>query len=129
MELTPKIANIEISRKKLRQIRWTAIKTKFNKAFRAERKKDVLSMVYLCLCFTLHKKMKFSSNEFFSRCHQICSFLRIWSHLLKTSLMEKFIFCSVLYLTAICFNCHASCFILKNYSHALYLNTFTSPIK
>ena len=25
----------------------------------------------------------------------ICSFLRIWSHLLKKSLMEKFIFCAV----------------------------------
>ena len=44
---------------------------------------------------TLHKKMKFSIMDFFSKCDQIRSFLRIWSHLLKKSLMEKFIFCAV----------------------------------
>ena len=37
-------------------------------------------------------KMKFSIKDFFSKCDQICSFLRIWSHLLKKSLMENFIF-------------------------------------
>ena len=31
-------------------------------------------------------------KDFFSKCDQICSFLRIWSHLLKKSLMENFIF-------------------------------------
>ena len=39
------------------------------------------------------QKMKFSIKDFFSKCYQICSFLRIWSHLLKISLMENFIFC------------------------------------
>ena len=39
--------------------------------------------------------MKFSINDFFSKCDQIHSFLRIWSHLLKKSLMENFIFCAV----------------------------------
>ena len=40
--------------------------------------------------------MKFSIKEFFSKCDQIHSFLGIWSHLLKKSLMENFIFyCSV----------------------------------
>ena len=34
--------------------------------------------------------MKFSTKDFFSK-----SFLRIWSHLLKKSLMENFIFCAV----------------------------------
>ena len=34
-------------------------------------------------------------KEFFSKCDQIRSFLRIWSYLLKKSLMEKFIFCAV----------------------------------
>ena len=43
----------------------------------------------------LHKKMKFFIKYFFSKCDQIRSFLRIWSHLLKKSLMEKFIFCAV----------------------------------
>ena len=41
------------------------------------------------------QKMKFSINDFFSKCDQIRSFLRIWSHLLKKSLMENFIFCAV----------------------------------
>ena len=40
----------------------------------------------------LHKKMKFSINDFFSKCDQIRSKLRIWSYLLKKSLMENFIF-------------------------------------
>ena len=40
--------------------------------------------------------MKFSIKDFLSKCDQICSFLLIWSHLLKKSLMENFIFlCSV----------------------------------
>ena len=45
--------------------------------------------------FTLHKKMKFSVKDFFNNCDQIrsfCSFLRIWSHLPKKSLMENFTF-------------------------------------
>ena len=41
------------------------------------------------------QKMKFSIKDFFSKCDQIRSFLRIWSHLLKKSLMENFIFCAV----------------------------------
>ena len=39
------------------------------------------------------QKMKFSIKDFFSKCDQIRSFLRICSHLLKKSLMENFIFC------------------------------------
>ena len=39
------------------------------------------------------QKMKFSIKDFFSKCDQIRSFLRICAHLLKKSLMEKFIFC------------------------------------
>ena len=39
--------------------------------------------------------MKFSIKDFFSKCDQICSFLRIWSHLLNKALMENFIFCAV----------------------------------
>ena len=41
-------------------------------------------------------KMKFSIKDFFSKCDQIRSFLRIWSHLLKKSVMESFIFCAVI---------------------------------
>ena len=42
--------------------------------------------------------MKFSSKDIFSKCDQIGSFLRIWSHLLNKSLMENFIFCPLHYL-------------------------------
>ena len=42
------------------------------------------------------QEMKFSITDFFSKCDQICRKLRIWSHLLKKSLMENFIFCAVL---------------------------------
>ena len=31
------------------------------------------------------QKMKFSNKNFFSKCDQIRTFLRIWSHLLKKS--------------------------------------------
>ena len=41
---------------------------------------------------SLHKKMKFSTKDFFSKCDQIRRKLRIWSLLLKKSLMENFIF-------------------------------------
>ena len=37
-------------------------------------------------------KMKFFIKDFFSKCDQIQSFFWIWSHLLKKSLMENFIF-------------------------------------
>ena len=39
--------------------------------------------------------MKFSIKEFFSKCDEIRSFLRIWSHLLNKSLIENFIFFAV----------------------------------
>ena len=39
--------------------------------------------------------MKFSIKDFSSKCDQIRGKLRIWSHLLKKSLMENFIFCAV----------------------------------
>ena len=39
--------------------------------------------------------MKFFIKDFFSKCDQIRSKLRIWSHLLKKSLMKNFIFYAV----------------------------------
>ena len=38
------------------------------------------------------QKMKFSIKDFFSKCDQILRKLRIWSHLLKKSSAENFIF-------------------------------------
>ena len=46
------------------------------------------------------QKMKFSVTDFFSKCDQIRSFLRTWSHLLKKSVMENFIFCALLKILA-----------------------------
>ena len=48
-----------------------------------------------CLFYTT-QKMKFSIKDFFSKCDQIRRKLRIWSSLLKKSLMESVIFCAVL---------------------------------
>ena len=45
--------------------------------------------------FFTAQKMKFSIKDFFSKFDQICSFLGIWSHLFKKSLIENFIFCAV----------------------------------
>ena len=42
--------------------------------------------------------MKFSITDFFSKYDQIRSFLRIWSHSLKKSVMENFVFCAVILL-------------------------------
>ena len=39
--------------------------------------------------------MKSSIGDFFNKCDQIRSFLQIWSHLLKKSRMENFIFSAV----------------------------------
>ena len=43
------------------------------------------------------QNMKFSIKDFFSKYKQIRSLLRIWSHLLKKSLIENFIFCAVIF--------------------------------
>ena len=49
----------------------------------------------LILYRTMHKKMKFSVQDFFSKCDKIYRKLQIWSQLLKNSLMENFIFCVI----------------------------------
>ena len=41
------------------------------------------------------QKMNFSIKDFFSKCDKICRIMRIWSYLLKKSLIENFIFCAV----------------------------------
>ena len=52
-------------------------------------------LVPLVVWFTITAQiMKFSIKDFLSKCYQIRSFLWIWSHLLKKSLMENFIFCA-----------------------------------
>ena len=62
---------------------------------------NVFTQVFLLLAGdtsnTTAQKMKFSIKYFLSKCDRIRSKLRIWSHLLKKSLMENFIFCAVYY--------------------------------
>ena len=51
--------------------------------------------------------MKFSIKDYLIKCNQFRSFLRIWSHLMKKSLMENFTFCAVLCLLKWSFSiCH-----------------------
>ena len=54
-----------------------------------------LLIVLISTGIDTEQKLKFSINGFFSKCDQIRRKLRIWSHLLKKSLMEDFIFCAV----------------------------------
>ena len=50
----------------------------------------------ISVTITTEQKLKFSIKDFFSKFDQIRSFLRIWSHLPKKSLMGNFIFlCNV----------------------------------
>ena len=48
------------------------------------------------ICHSLHRKIKFTIKDLFSKCDQIRWKLRIWSHLLKKHSMENFIFCAIL---------------------------------
>ena len=57
-----------------------------------------MNVWFFCVLHTIQtaaQKIKFSIKGFLSTCDQIRSFLRIWSHLLKKSLMENFIFGAV----------------------------------
>ena len=47
---------------------------------------------------TTAQKMKFSIKDFNSKCDQMRRKLWIWSHLLKKSLMENFIFDAVYFI-------------------------------
>ena len=55
--------------------------------------------IFLSPSFYPIQNMKFSIKDFFSKCDQIRRKLWIWSHLLKKSSMENFIFCAVLRFT------------------------------
>ena len=46
-------------------------------------------------CTGTAQKMRYSIKDFLRKWDQIHRKLRIWSHLLKKSLMENFIFCAV----------------------------------
>ena len=77
------------------------------------------------------QKIKFSIKDFFSKYDQVRSFLRIWSHLLKKSLMENFIFCTVGVTTKTSWSHWCSLqnipfHILYPWLHEVYINTCTA---
>ena len=90
------------------------------------------------------QKMKFSIKDFFRKCDKIRRKLRIWSHLLKKSLMENFIFCAVLKVTTHFNICILFIFVLgkqkrrrvsiskihklKNIEESVLSNTQNTPI-
>ena len=49
------------------------------------------------MCITA-QKIKFSFKDFFSKCDKNRNFLRIWSHLLKTSVMENLTFSGMIHI-------------------------------
>ena len=77
---------------------------------------------YYVMSFYFAQKMKFSIKDFFSKCDQIRSFLRIWSHLLKKSLMENFIFLCSFYNLMSVFN-------LKSRYCKTFRKTVENPVK
>ena len=51
----------------------------------------VIYRIYSYISHRTKKKIKFSIKDLFSKCNQSCISQRIWSHLLRKSLMENFI--------------------------------------
>ena len=61
------------------------------------KQKNTFLRMWLLKHIITTQDMKFSIKDSFSKCDQIRRKLRIWSNLLKKSLMENFIFCAVAY--------------------------------
>ena len=89
--------------------------------------------MWTLLMFMLYtaQKMKFSIKDFFSKCDQIRSFLRILSHLLKKFLIKNFIFCAVILEVMIWplppllpSNESASCNLDETLEHQIFIRTF-----
>ena len=93
--------------------KYSSVKHHFLYGFRNKKSLTGLSKCFLMkshkeishkeLCFQIPnrilgitaQKMKFPIKDFFGKFDQISTSVRIWSHLLKKSLMESFIFCAV----------------------------------
>ena len=68
----------------------------FQNYFKKERFYQLIIWFYITVATVFHcTRMEFSIKNFFSKCDQTRSFLRILSHLLMRFLMENFIFCAV----------------------------------
>ena len=64
------------------------------------------------------QKMRFSIQNFFSKCYQIHWKLRIWLHLLKKSLTENFIFCALCFIVTKIFILLKACFFIIRHFEA-----------
>ena len=79
------------------------------------------------------RKVNFSITDFFSKYDQICSFLRVQSHLLKKSVMENCISCAVFgptleaYLRP-CYIFIMKCFCENSKSRSLFLQSVSSQM-
>ena len=60
-------------------------------------------MNFTAYVYITAQKMKFFIKDFSSKCDQIRTKLRVWSHLLEKSITENFIFCVVYTLPAFVF--------------------------
>ena len=80
------------SSKNVRSLKYTKLflmrTSKFNR-------NEIICVFSQILKDLLRKTGVFSIKYFFRKCDQIREKLQIWSHLLKKSLMENFIFCAV----------------------------------
>ena len=81
----------EICKENKFEIRHTIIELHFLIYFITLMTQGVIGLCALFVIYTA-QKMKFSIKYFFSKCDQIRSYLRIWSNILKKSLMENLIF-------------------------------------
>ena len=92
-------------------------------------KVSIIQSMGLILIWT-SQRMKFSIIDFFNTCDQIRSFLQIWSHLLKKSLLkENFIFCAVLItLLSLCAKWFIHLFISELLLLSIFL-LFSIPLK
>ena len=66
--------------------------SRFQKSIYKQNIMETILNYHIQLSSATAQKIKFSNKDFFSKCYQICSFLRIWSHLIKMSLMETSFF-------------------------------------
>ena len=80
------------------RLNWTKFELNLNWTFALFFTKLSKLLLYFSLlkqAKSTAEKMKFFIKDFFSKCGQRSSFVRIWSHILKKSLMESFIFFAV----------------------------------
>ena len=77
-----------------RELLWRPLSNSFqNEHIAIGSMSEFLRKPFLEMYLVLHKN--FFINGYFNKCDQIRSFLWIWSHLLKKSLRENFIFYAV----------------------------------